>query len=79
MVYTRANGFDDARRFASQTAGQWQRIQACSVIGVNEIDADRRLPKSDLSLRGLADFDIFPSKNFGTAGLIETYGAWHEY
>ena len=67
LTHTRADSFDDARRLATEYSGQLQRIQARALVGVDEVQSDRRVAHPRLALPGLRHIDLLPAQDFGTA------------
>jgi hypothetical protein len=43
-----------------------------AVIGVDEVQADRRVPDPGLAFPGIADFDVVELQNLGPACLVES-------
>ena len=48
------------------------RVEPGAVIDVDEVEARRLLAQPDLAGAGIADLDLFPLQDLGSAGLMDS-------
>jgi hypothetical protein len=68
FAHALADRLDNAGPFEADAAGQGQRVEAGPVIGVDEIEADRRMADRRLPGSRGRNIDSFPAQDFGTTG-----------
>src|SRR5262249_27595497 len=73
----RTDGLDDSGRLTSQSARQRDGVKPRSMVRVEKIHPNGGVPDPGLALTGLAHFDVFPLKDFRSAGLCDAYGFRH--
>ena len=62
---------DHAGRLAAEPARQRRRIKAAAMVDVDEVQPDRGVADAHLARTGLADLDLLPVQNLGSAGLVK--------
>jgi hypothetical protein len=72
-----ADGLDHTGRFNPHAVGHRDRVSAIAKVGVGIVQAHRHMTKTNLAWTGIADFDLFITKDFGTTGFVEAYGFGH--
>ena len=72
-----AHLLDDSRPLAAKAAWQLHRINTGAIIDVDEVEPDGGVADARLACPGLADIDLFPDQDFGTAGLVKADGVRH--
>ena len=77
MVYARADGLDHASAFQADPTGQRQWIQTGAMVGIDEIQANRRVAHARLACSGLSDLDIIELQHFGPADFVESHRLGH--
>ncbi len=70
LAHPLAHRLDHAGGLEADARRQRERIEAAAVIGVDEVEADRRVADADLAGAGLADRDLLPAHRLGSAGLM---------
>src|SRR5688572_15859005 len=65
-----ADRFDHACALVAGDRRHLHRVEARALVGIDEIDADRRVPDAHLALARIADLHVVQLKNFGTALLV---------
>ena len=68
-----ANSLDNARSLTAETGRRIDRIEPRSVIDVNEVQADGRVPYAGFSLGRIWKVDFFPSQNIRSAEFVNAY------
>jgi hypothetical protein len=68
---------DHAGRLTAQAAGQLGRIGARAVVDVDKIQSNGGVADARLPWPRIADLDLFPDQNFGTAGFMKADGVRH--
>ena len=65
-----ADRFNDSRRFAAETHRQVEWIQACSMIGIDQVEADHGMP--DLCFAGsrFREINLFPLEDLGSTVFV---------
>ena len=61
----RADRLDHAGRLRPEAAWQGGRVDARPHIGIDVVEADRRVPDTGFARPGLADVDLLPDENLG--------------
>src|SRR3569623_971634 len=68
---------EHAGRLTAEATGQLDRVEAATVIGVDEVEADRGVAHADLAGTRGRQVDIVPLDHFGTAGPFDSSNARH--
>ena len=78
VIKVRPDRLDDAGRLGAETGGQRQLVEATAMVGIDVVDADRRVADARLTGAGVADGDFLPAQDFGTTVGVDTDGVRHE-
>src|SRR5207248_10941821 len=76
-IDTCPNRLDYAGSFAADSGWQRQRIETAAMIGVKEIDADRRVAHARLARSRIAYGDFFVHHRIGPAGRLDSNCVGH--
>ncbi len=72
-----ADLLDHTGRFTAEAARQLHGIKAGAVIDVDEVQPDRGMANARLPRAGLAERNLLPDQNLGTAGFVKADGVRH--
>jgi hypothetical protein len=77
LADARADGLDYARCLAAEHRGKRHRIQAGALVGIDEVEPDRRVPDAHLARTGVGDLDAVPAQNFRAAVRMNSHRMCH--
>ena len=72
LGHTLADRFHHAGAFATDATGQRQRVQAGTMVGIDEVQADRGVPDLGLAFSRITDFDVVELQNLGSTRFMES-------
>ena len=75
--HSHAERLDHAGRLLADSRRQLQRIQPAAVVGVDVIDANRRLAQAHLAGPGRADRDLVVLQGVGATDSVDADGVGH--
>ena len=68
---TGETALDDPGRLGTEPRREIHRVEACPVIGVDEVEPNCRMSDERFSFTGFADIDLFITEHFGSAIFVQ--------